>query len=237
MYEEQFDEIDLREIFQIIRKYHIMIILIPLLFALIGALVSIYLIDPVYEASTTLIILQDKEAKEQISKTDVDLSKSLIYTYAEMAKSNTVIENTAKALNIDKLNKGDITVSPVKDTQILKVAVQHTNPALARDIADTIVVEFSAEIERITKTDNVSVVDYARLPHSPVKPNIMINTAISGVLGAMLIIFAVFLKEYLDNTVKTDKDIESLLGISIIGAVPNFGQGGKQTYGKVSHKR
>jgi len=98
MYEEQFDEIDLREIFQIIRKYHIMIILIPLLFALIGALVSIYLIDPVYEASTTLIILQDKEAKEQISKTDVDLSKSLIYTYAEMAKSNTVIENTAKAL-------------------------------------------------------------------------------------------------------------------------------------------
>jgi len=211
MYEEQFDEIDLREIFQIIRKYHIMIILIPLLFALIGALVSIYLIDPVYEASTTLIILQDKEAKEQISKTDVDLSKSLIYTYAEMAKSNTVIENTAKALNIDKLNKGDITVSPVKDTQILKVAVQHTNPALARDIADTLVVEFSAEIERITKTDNVSVVDYARVPLDPFKPNIMMNTAISGVLGAMLIIFTVFLKEYLDNTVKTDKDIESLL--------------------------
>ena len=236
MYEEQFDEIDLREIFQIIRKYHIMIILIPLLFALIGALVSIYLIDPVYEASTTLIILQDKEAKEQISKTDVDLSKSLIYTYAEMAKSNTVIENTANALNIDKLNKNAITVSPDKDTQKLKVAVQHTNPVLARDIADTLVVEFSAEIERITKTDNVSVVDY-EASHSPVKPNIMINTAISGVLGAMLIIFAVFLKEYLDNTVKTDKDIESLLGISIIGAVPNFGQGGKQTYGKVSHKR
>jgi capsular polysaccharide biosynthesis protein len=211
MNDEQFDEIDLREIFQIIRKHFALIILIPILFALIGAFVSIYFIDPVYEASTTLIILQDKDAKEQISKTDVDLSKSLIYTYAEMAKSNTVIENTAKALNIDKLNKGDITVSPVKDTQILKVAVQHTNPALARDIADTLVVEFSAEIERITKTDNVSVVDYARVPLDPFKPNIMMNTAISGVLGAMLIIFTVFLKEYLDNTVKTDKDIESLL--------------------------
>lgn len=237
MNDEQFDEIDLREIFQIIRKHFALIILIPILFALIGAFVSIYFIDPVYEASTTLIILQDKDAKEQISKTDVDLSKSLIYTYAEMAKSYTVIENTAKALKIDKLNEDDITVSPVKDTQILKVAVRHTDPVLARDIADTLVIEFSEEIERITKTDNVSVVDYARVPLDPVKPNIMMNTAISGVLGAMLIIFTVFLKEYLDNTVKTDKDIESLLGITVIGAVPNFGQGGKQTYGKVSHKR
>lgn len=211
MNDEQFDEIDLREIFQIIRKYFALIILIPILFALIGAFVSIYFIDPVYEASTTLIILQDKDAKEQISKTDVDLSKSLIYTYAEMAKSYTVIENTAKALKIDKLNEDDITVSPVKDTQILKVAVRHTDPVLARDIADTLVIEFSEEIERITKTDNVSVVDYARVPLDPFKPNIMMNTAISGVLGAMLIIFTVFLKEYLDNTVKTDKDIESLL--------------------------
>ncbi|HHZ01199.1 MAG TPA: hypothetical protein GYA03_08895 [Tissierellia bacterium] len=211
MNDEQFDEIDLREIFQIIRKHFALIILIPILFALIGAFVSIYFIDPVYEASTTLIILQDKDAKEQISKTDVDLSKSLIYTYAEMAKSYTVIENTAKALKIDKLNEDDITVSPVKDTQILKVAVRHTDPVLARDIADTLVIEFSEEIERITKTDNVSVVDYARVPLDPFKPNIMMNTAISGVLGAMLIIFTVFLKEYLDNTVKTDKDIESLL--------------------------
>lgn len=192
MNDEQFDEIDLREIFQIIRKHFALIILIPILFALIGAFVSIYFIDPVYEASTTLIILQDKDAKEQISKTDVDLSKSLIYTYAEMAKSYTVIENTAKALKIDKLNEDDITVSPVKDTQILKVAVRHTDPVLARDIADTLVIEFSEEIERITKTDNVSVVDYARVPLDPVKPNIMMNTAISGVLGAMLIIFTVF---------------------------------------------
>ena len=237
MYEEQFDEIDLREIFQIIRKYIAIIIVIPIIFAAIGAAVSIFLIDPVYESSTTLIVMQDKDAQEQISKTDVDLSKSLIYTYAEMAKSYTVLDKTAKALNIDKLNKNDITVSPVKDTQILKVAVQNQDPNLAKDIADTLVEQFTSEIQRITKTNNVSVVDYARLPSSPIKPNIIMNTAIAGVLGGMLILFVIFLKEYLDNTVKTEKDIENILGISIIGIVPNFEQGGKQTYAKVSNKR
>ena len=237
MYEEQFDEIDLREIFQIIRKYIAIIIVIPMIFAAIGAAVSIFLIDPVYESSSTLIVMQDKDAQEQISKTDVDLSKSLIYTYAEMAKSYTVLDKTAKALNIDKLNNKDITVSPVKDTQILKVAVQNQDPTLAKDIADTLVEQFTSEIQRITKTNNVSVVDYARLPSSPIKPNIIMNTAIAGVLGGMLILFVIFLKEYLDNTVKTEKDIENILGISIIGIVPNFEQGGKHTYAKVSNKR
>ncbi|HOG63785.1 MAG TPA: Wzz/FepE/Etk N-terminal domain-containing protein, partial [Sedimentibacter sp.] len=127
MYEEEFNEIDLVEIFKIIRKYLLLIIIIPMVFAGIGAVVSIYLIQPVYESSTTLIVREDKDAEEKISISDVNLSKSLVYTYAEMAKSYTVLDNTAKTLNIDKLDGNSITVSPVKDTQILKVAVQNTD--------------------------------------------------------------------------------------------------------------
>ena len=236
MHEEQFDEIDLREIFQIIRKHLALIIIIPIIFAALGAAVNIFFIDRIYESSTTLIVMREKDAKEEISKTDVDLSKSLIYTYAEMAKSNTVLESTANALNINKLNKKDITVSPVKDTQILKVTVQSTDPILAKNIADTLVKQFTSEIQRITKTNNVSVVDYANLPKEPIQPNIIMNTVISGILGLILLVIAIFLKEYLDNTIKTEKDIESLLGISIIGTVPNFNQGGKQAYGKAYGK-
>lgn len=232
MYEEEFNEIDLMEIFKIIRKYLLLIIIIPMVFAGIGAVVSIYLIQPVYESSTTLIVREDKDAEEKISISDVNLSKSLVYTYAEMAKSYTVLDNTAKTLNIDKLDGNSITVSPVKDTQILKVAVQNTDPVMARNIADTLVHEFTLEIQRITKTNNVAVVDYARLPMWPVKPNIIMNTAIAGILGFMVILLIVFLKEYFDNTAKTEKDIENILGLSILGAVPNFNHGSKLSYGK-----
>ncbi|MDD4440057.1 MAG: polysaccharide biosynthesis tyrosine autokinase [Tissierellia bacterium] len=231
MYEEEFNDIDLREIFQIIRKYLALIIIIPIVFAAAGAVVSIYLIQPVYESSTTLIVREDKDAEEKISISDVNLSKSLVYTYAEMAKSHTVLDNTAKTLKIDKLDDKSITVSPVKDTQIIKVAVQNTDPVLARDIADALVEEFTLEIQRITKTNNVAVVDYARLPLAPVKPDIIMNTAIAGILGAMVILLIVFLKEYFDSTAKTEKDIENLLGLSIIGAVPNFNHGSKTAYG------
>jgi len=230
------DELDLKGIIKIIRKRIILIITVPIIFAAIGAIVSIYFIEPVYESSTTLIINQNKAQDAVISKADVDLSKSLIYTYAEMAKSNTVLEKTKQALNLDKLDSNSITVSPVKDTQILKVSVQNTDAKLAKDIANTIVSEFTLEIIRITKTDNVAVVDYAKLPAELVKPNKLVNTAISGILGEIIIILLVFVIEYFDNTLKTEKDVEKYLELSVVGSVPNFSQGSKKSYEKYSNR-
>ncbi len=238
MYEnEEYEVIELRDIIQIAKKYYKLLLIVPVVFAVIGALISIYLIKPVFEASTTLIVSQSKDTGEAINKGDVDLSKSLIYTYAEMAKSNTVLDNTKAKLNIDELNGNNISVSPVKDTQILKIAVQSTDPKLATDIANTLVEEFTLEIARITKTENVAVVDFAKIPKNPIKPNKVMNTLIAGILGEMLILLMVFLKEYLDNTLKTEKDIERYLGISVIGTIPNFNQGGKQTDGKIHGKK
>ena len=238
MYEnEEYEVIELKEIFQIVKKHIKSIIIVPIIFAILGAAISIYLIKPVYEASTTLMVRQNKVSNEEIDIGDVNLSKSLIYTYAEMAKSNTIIENTRQALKLGGLNSNSITVSPVKDTQILKVAVENTNPQIAMDIANTLVEEFTLEIVRITKTDNVAVVDYAKMPVNPIKPNKIMNTAIAAILGEMIVLLIIFLLEYLDNTIKTEKDIEKYIGISVIGTVPNFNQGGKKSYGKVRSKR
>jgi capsular polysaccharide biosynthesis protein len=238
MYEnDEYDVIELKEIFQIIKKHIKSIIIVPIIFAILGAVISIYLIKPVYEASTTLMVRQNKGSNEEIDIGDVNLSKSLIYTYAEMAKSNTILENTRKSLNLEELNSNSITILPVKDTQILKVAVENTNPQIAMDIANTLVEEFTFEITRITKTDNVAVVDYAMMPENPIKPNKIMNTAITAMLGEMIILLIIFLVEYLDNTIKTEKDIEKYLGITVIGTIPNFDQGGKQSYGKVHSKR
>lgn len=227
--------IDLRDIIRILKKWSKLILIVPIFFAIIGAIISVYLIDPVYESSTTIIVRQNKDANEEINKSDVDLSKSLIYTYAEMAKSNTVLKNTKQALKLTDLVSESIKVSPVKDTQILKVTVQNTDPKLATEIANVLVTEFTREIIRITKTDNVAVVDYAIMPDKPIKPNKLLNTVIAAFVGGMIVLFAIFVIEYLDNTIKTEKDINKYLEISVIGSIPNFDQGGKKVYGKIQN--
>lgn len=219
MNNEEYDVIDLEEIIEILKKHIKWLIIIPLIFAVIAAVVSIWLIKPVYEASTTIIVRQDKGMDEEIDIGDVNLGKGLVYTYAEMARSNTVIENTRKRLELDKFDKSMITVSPVRDTQILKIAITNTNPVLAADIANTLVEEFTKEILRITRSNNVAVVDYAVVPMVPVKPDKMMNTVIAAVLGEILTVMLIFLREYMDKTVKTERDIEKYIGVPVIGSI------------------
>lgn len=236
MYENQGqDAIDFKDIIKILKKRIILLIIVPVIFAIIGWIFSRFFINPTYEATTTLIVKQSNDSTVAISKGDVDLSKSLIYTYAEIAKSKTVLDNTKEALNLDELKSKTILISPVEDTQILKIEVLNDDPNLAMDIANTFVEQFTLEVVRITSTDNVAVVDYARIPEKPVKPNILLNTVIAGMLGEMIILLIVFIREYLDNTIRSEKDIEIYLNTPVVCTIPNFSQGGKVVYegGKV----
>ena len=84
-----------------------------------------------------------------------------------------------------------ITVSPVKDTQIISISVQDTNKERAKNIANEIPKVFAEEAKRITKANDVQVIDKAILLKDAVKPNKMMNVAIAAVLGFMLGLFIV----------------------------------------------
>ena len=114
-----------------------------------------------------------------------------------------------------------IKVSQVKDTQIMSITVQSTNPKIARDIANSIPTVFSKEVKRITKANSVEVIDKAITPENPVKPNKTINIAISAILGFIVGVFIVFVLEYMDNKIKSPQDIEKYIDLPILGVIPN----------------
>ena len=53
--------------------------------------------------------------------------------------------------------------------------------------------------------EQIIVLSPATPPKNPVSPRIMLNTAIAAVLGFMLVIFAVFIIEYMRSTPVKDK--------------------------------
>ena len=65
--------------------------------------------------------------------------------------------------------------------------------------------------------------DKAQIPNYPIKPQKTLNVAIAFVMGLMVSVGIVFLMEYLDTTIKTEKDIEHYLGLSVIGTIPSHG--------------
>ena len=219
------ETVDLREYFGIIKKRFWIIALITTIAIVVSGAISFFVLTPVYEAKSTLIVNTEKnEETQMITGDQFNVTQKLAVTYGEIIKSRSVLDDVIKNLKLDdeyeELVK-NVTVSPVKDTQIISISVQDTNKEKARDIANEIPKVFKKEAKRITKANDIQVIDKAILPQNPIKPNKMMNMAIAAVLGAMIGLFVVFLIEYLDNKLKTPQDIEKHLGLSVLGVVPN----------------
>lgn len=69
-------------------------------------------------------------------------------------------------------------------------------------------------------TNNVSVVDRAETPVQPVAPKPLINLALAGLLGLLLGAAVIFVLEFLDESLKVPSDIETKLGLPLLGSVP-----------------
>lgn len=227
------EEIDLREYWEVLRKRWLVVVSIPIIAALVSGVISYFMLKPVYQASTTLIVGKKAEAPGQAAAQMLDnnvllANQQLAKTYAAIAQSRTIEENVIKDLNLplavedlDKL----ITIDQVKTTEILEIQVDNTNPELAASIANTMAKEFSKAVIEIKKVDSVSIVDTAVPPDKPVKPNKRLNVLIAFVVGLMASVGLVFLLEYLDNTIKTTSDVEKLLGIPVLGVIPHYEMG------------
>ncbi|MDB8558251.1 YveK family protein [Turicibacter sanguinis] len=218
-------EIDLSEIFGMLKKRWLMIFSITAVAVIAAGVISFFVLTPVYESSSTLLVSYKQNQETVMTYNDLTMSQKLVNTYSEIIKSRSISEAVLKKLDLDlsteELSK-KITVSTVSDTEIIRVKVSDTDPEMAALIANTVSDVFKKEIKNIMEIDNVSTIDTAKASENPVKPNKLMNVAIAGVLGVMVSVGLVFVLEFLDRTYKTPADVERHLGLPIIGAIPDM---------------
>lgn len=222
--EQEYESIDLREIFFLLKNNAISIVASTLVCAIVGFLVTTFLITPQYEASATMIVnSQQNQANANITNDMITTSKNLVNTYGIVIKSDTVLQQVIDALNLDMTYeemRNRVQVSAVDSTQVMRIAVQDANPAQAKAIVGKIV-EIAPDIVRdAVEAGSVKVISDARVGDAPVSPNKMMNTAIAGLLGLVLSVGVVFLREMMNNTFKTDDDIQKHLGFTVLGVIP-----------------
>lgn len=220
-------EIDLREILHIIRKRIWILITIPLIGVLISAVVSFFVLTPIYEASTTLIVGRQtfKDPDSEIEYSNLRAYQQLVKTYGEIAKSRSISREVIEKLNLEMTPEqlqNSLKVTTVGDTELMKISVENPSPEMAKNIANTLASVFSERIIEIKKVDTVSVIDPAITPQNPIKPKKELNIAIAAVLGVMIALGIIFLLEYLDNTVKTIADVEKYLELPTLGTIPKI---------------
>ncbi|WP_361344497.1 Wzz/FepE/Etk N-terminal domain-containing protein, partial [Streptomyces sp. NPDC021562] len=191
---------------------------------IVTGLVSYFLLTPEYKSSTQILVNQTKEDESVYNYNEVQTNVQLINTYSVIIKSASILNNVRSDLNLDislsDLNK-KITVESAQNSQIMTVSVIDPDPSVALQIANKTAEVFENEIKDLMQVDNVSILPLAddQENQAPISPNPTLNIAIAAIIGLFIGIGLAYLLEYLDNTVKTEQDIEKLLNLPVLGAI------------------
>lgn len=216
--------ISLRDLFTLIKKKIWMIALVGLVFGLVTAGVNQFLLKPVYKATTTIITNKeiDEEMAQMSTSDDFNFSQKMAVTYSNIITSRVVLDQVIKDLNL-KIAYEDlenlVDVETVDDTQIIEINVTYGNPKIAAKICNQIPIVFEKEVKRITKASGVEVIDKATVPKWHIRPRKTVNTIIATLIGVMLATAFVLMRELLDKTIKTTKDIEKYFDYNVLGVV------------------
>ncbi|MFT4414722.1 YveK family protein [Fredinandcohnia humi] len=218
------ETISLKELFQTIRKRLSLIILITVIAIATSGVISYFFLTPIYQSSTQILVNQAKSEDQMFNYNEVQTNLQLINTYNVIIKSPAILELVKAELELEstikELNE-KITVSNEQNSQVVNITVEDEEPEDAAEIANTIASVFKEEIVKIMSIDNVNILSPAVVleNQAPVKPQPVLNMAIAMVVGLMAGVGLAFLLEYLDNTIKTEQDIERLLELPVLGTI------------------
>ncbi len=216
-------EINLGELFSVLLGRAFLIISAGIFFGLAGLFVSKFIMHPVYDSTTKIYIL-NKEENQTVTYSDVQISTQLTQDYAELIKSRYVIEEVIQRLNLvdvdyEALSKV-LKVDTPSDTRIVAITARDEDPLMAMKIANCIREVASEHITNVMDIDAINVAETANVPTQKSGPSVMRWTIIAGFLGAVIIAFFAILEYLLDDTIKSNDDVERYLGLSTLALVP-----------------
>jgi len=150
--------IDLRRYLKVLQKWSRVIIAGTLLSVLTAGILSWFILPPVYEAGALLLVTQPAEKErvvtqqqggvEEVVRPLTQLPEMTMNTYVGQLKATALLDRVIKRLKLDPLLYTPASLSrmikatAVKDSNLIEVKVQNTDPVLAAAIANTLCHEF-----------------------------------------------------------------------------------------------
>lgn len=220
------EEIDLKELINIFMEKKMLIVLIVVIFALLGAIYTLKFITPMYEATTSLVLVQIggdlKDGTTSITTTDIQLNSKLVNDYSSIAGSEVVaqkvLENLKLPMTLSELREC-ISITTETNTEVISIIVKHSDPEIAQRIANEVASVFMEKTQEIYKVGNIYVLDKASLPITPYNIHLSKNIIVFAFIGGVLVSGYILLINMLDTTIKSDSDIEKTLDVPVLASI------------------
>ncbi|MCM3174494.1 MULTISPECIES: YveK family protein [Paenibacillus] len=218
---------ELKGYFRILQKKWWLIVAIALIAGVGAGVKSIFFTQPIYEASSKLIVNQTSnvEGRAMMDFSMIQSNIKLINSYKEIIKSSAIMEKVATTYPDLKVTTAELisrtSVTTASESQVMNITVQGTTYENAAKTVNAISKVFQSQIPLIMKIDNVAILSEANINGNaaPINMKTTLTIIVSLFAGLVLAIALVFLMDYLDDTFKLESEIEKELGIPVLTVI------------------
>lgn len=191
---------------------------------------------PLYEASSTVLLVVEKETPgqpEQVEEAPSSLQSDAqtIDLYADtmaqalpnMRLAETVVREQNLSISPDEV-LSNLRVESLPETNLVEIGYTDSDPGTAREVANAAANAATQEtipVDRLGMNSVTTVTwERAQTPVSPVQPQPIRNALIGLLLGIVLGVGLAFLLEYLDDGLRSPDEAERLSGLPAVGIIP-----------------
>lgn len=215
-------EIDLSQLFHLFKKNIKLIVVLILVGITIAASATVFLIDKKYQSQGSVLFKADV-VNGALDSAQINTNKMMINNYVKLLQGNTVQNQVAENLNI---NKGEVssalTITNTTDTQIIEISAKTTDPKLSKNIVDETISVFTNLLQEKLDVTNITIVDQPEVNPSPVSPSMTKNMIIGALVGLVISGGYILVKYLLDTKIKTSEQALQYLGVPVLGTVPYY---------------
>lgn len=217
-------EIDVLALLHKLWTKKLLILFTAFYFAAFSFLGTYFFIQPTYTSTTRIYVVNQATDNNNLSAQDLQAGTYLVNDYKEIITSNDVLSEVIKD---EKLNLSEaelskmVSVNIPTDTRLISISVKAKTGQDAQVLANKVREVASKKIKTVTKVEDVTTLEEAKLPSSPSSPNIKRNVLLVAILGGFVAIVAVLVREVLDDRIRRPEDVEDVLEMTLLGIVPD----------------
>lgn len=215
-------EVDVLSLLKTLWRKKFLIIITALFGAAIAFVYSSFLVTPQFDSTTRIyVVSQNVEAGAGLTNQELQAGSYLVKDYKEIILSQDVLSRVKTELNLTEEISKKISVSIPVDTRIVSITVRDADPNEAARIANSLRAIAAQKIIEVTKVSDVTTLEEAVPSEEPSTPRTKRNLAIGILAGGLLAVGLILVFEVLDDRVKRPQDIEEVMGMTLLGVVPD----------------
>ena len=214
-------EIDLIEIIKVLWNKALLIILGVVICGGAAFGISKFLITPQYTAKSTIYVFTKTTSITSLA--DINLGSALAVDFTYIGQTRDVVESVIDELRLnttyEQLSKS-ISITNPDRSHLLEISVTDVDPVAAANISNSLADHLREAIADVMTTDKPSMVQRAVIPQQKSSPNNTKNAIIGALIGFALVAGIVIARHLMDDTIKTDEDVEKYLHINTLASFP-----------------